>query len=224
MEAELLHSRICATHIDEVKMTSSTFRSSSSQPPRYILSFQFSLRSRFSLFELDENPPSRNRRLLHVLSHPTQVIYVVIDRNQQGKLEAQKLLADKLANWRVESNFRTSWINMAINAANSLHLSMPRLPDVVITIKFEATARSELIYDKTLLGDRLCTKLEKLIHEEEDCGRCCICQEDFTYRCTSSDLFTTMCNHQFHRECLVNWLTRGRDDCPHCRNVMNLLP
>jgi hypothetical protein len=60
---------------------------------------------------------------------------------------------------------------------------------------------------------------ESLAGEEEDMEGCAICLSRFKPQqivCKSSNL---SCQHVFHRDCMVDWLMKSRDNCPMCRAV-----
>ncbi|CAK5067922.1 unnamed protein product [Meloidogyne enterolobii] len=45
-------------------------------------------------------------------------------------------------------------------------------------------------------------------------GRCTVCQ----FRLRPDNVYTLKnCNHTFHRECVIRWITEGSKDCPRCR-------
>jgi len=46
---------------------------------------------------------------------------------------------------------------------------------------------------------------------------CTICRDTFS---GSDEMLTTVCNHRFHRTCLLTWLRRNAT-CPTCRSVCN---
>ena len=48
-----------------------------------------------------------------------------------------------------------------------------------------------------------------------NCEECCICLTSIT-PCLRQ---TTMCNHQFHNDCITKWLTK-HIKCPLCRTVL----
>ena len=44
---------------------------------------------------------------------------------------------------------------------------------------------------------------------------CTICLEEII----KNDLFTTFCNHIYHKKCIDQWLTKD-NSCPLCRNIL----
>ncbi|KAH1153985.1 hypothetical protein GYH30_049568 [Glycine max] len=66
------------------------------------------------------------------------------------------------------------------------------------------------------------SKLKKVVHDpppkryarrDEDGKTCAICLEDFE---PSEEVRLTPCNHMFHKDCIVPWLT-STGQCPVCR-------
>lgn len=71
--------------------------------------------------------------------------------------------------------------------------------------------------DKTRIPPKL-TITKYTEHAQND--TCAICLESFTI----NDMVSVMkCNHNFHAECLEEWLTKHRS-CPLCRRVPNVVP
>ena len=50
---------------------------------------------------------------------------------------------------------------------------------------------------------------------------CIICMEQIRY---NSDKLTLECEHEFHRQCVVDWLAKIPRQCPSCRFDINLSP
>ena len=44
---------------------------------------------------------------------------------------------------------------------------------------------------------------------------CLICREE-------EPEFLTLCNHNFHEECLINWHEKIKNECPYCRSFITL--
>lgn len=57
---------------------------------------------------------------------------------------------------------------------------------------------------------------EKEKEKDEDGKRCAICLEDFE---ANEEVMLTPCNHMFHEDCIVPWLT-SKGQCPICRFVI----
>ncbi|XP_020215897.1 uncharacterized protein LOC109799698 [Cajanus cajan] len=57
---------------------------------------------------------------------------------------------------------------------------------------------------------------EKEREKDEDGKRCAICLEDFE---PNEEVMLTRCNHMFHEDCIVPWLT-SKGQCPVCRFVV----
>ncbi|KAK7342407.1 hypothetical protein VNO80_25358 [Phaseolus coccineus] len=57
---------------------------------------------------------------------------------------------------------------------------------------------------------------EKEKEKDEDGKRCAICLEDFK---SGEEVRLTPCNHMFHEDCIVPWLTT-KGQCPVCRFVI----
>lgn len=57
---------------------------------------------------------------------------------------------------------------------------------------------------------------EKEKQKDEDGKNCAICLEDFE---PNEEVMLTQCNHMFHEDCIVPWLT-SKGQCPVCRFVI----
>ncbi|XP_061368852.1 uncharacterized protein LOC133311773 isoform X1 [Gastrolobium bilobum] len=57
---------------------------------------------------------------------------------------------------------------------------------------------------------------ERLKEKDEDGKRCAICLDDFKPK---EEVMVTPCNHMFHEDCIVPWLT-SKGQCPVCRFVI----
>ncbi|KAL8058099.1 hypothetical protein ABFX02_04G226800 [Erythranthe guttata] len=145
------------THVDAVNMTSRSFHSSSSNPTKFMTEFKFSLKSNFSVFEEDSPEP----KLVKSFDHPTQVDCITIDRSRTQTNEARELIVEKLENWRVPSYLRQMWIDMALQAADDLRVSMAEFENLVISIDLEADVHSQFLYDeKPLMSDKFMEGLQ----------------------------------------------------------------
>jgi len=77
----------------------------------------------------------------------------------------------------------------------------------VSNIKFSAEAAADIC-------DRFICNHSECSHDEV--GQCSVCLDDLEsgHVC----MRTKKCNHEFHKECLVNWISQsGRLSCPLCR-------
>ena len=36
----------------------------------------------------------------------------------------------------------------------------------------------------------------------------------------AQDLISGLCEHLYHRNCILDWLSSGHDTCPNCRSAM----
>jgi hypothetical protein len=59
---------------------------------------------------------------------------------------------------------------------------------------------------------------ESLAGEEEMAG-CAICLRHFKPQQLVCESNNSSCQHVFHKDCMVDWLMKYRDDCPMCREV-----
>jgi hypothetical protein len=55
--------------------------------------------------------------------------------------------------------------------------------------------------------------------EEEDMAGCAICLSHFKPQQLVCESNNISCQHVFHQTCMVDWLTKDRDDCPMCREI-----
>ncbi|KAG5296343.1 RING finger domain-containing protein [Histoplasma capsulatum G186AR] len=67
-------------------------------------------------------------------------------------------------------------------------------------------------YDGSLIAESADTTQKILITENE---RCLICLSE--YEAAEEVRQLTKCHHLYHRECIDEWLTTGRNSCPLCR-------
>ena len=51
----------------------------------------------------------------------------------------------------------------------------------------------------------------------EKYGRCSVCFEDYKEK---EFVDVTPCNHVFHTDCLLDWLTHDKITCPLCRGIL----
>jgi hypothetical protein len=54
--------------------------------------------------------------------------------------------------------------------------------------------------------------------DEETTG-CAICLNHFKPQQLVCESNNPLCRHIFHKDCMVDWLTKPHDDCPLCREV-----
>jgi hypothetical protein len=59
---------------------------------------------------------------------------------------------------------------------------------------------------------------ESLDGEEEMAG-CAICLSHFRPQQLVCESNNPSCRHIFHKDCIVDWLIKGHDECPMCREV-----
>jgi hypothetical protein len=59
---------------------------------------------------------------------------------------------------------------------------------------------------------------ESLAEEEEIAG-CSICLSHFKPQQLVCESNNSSCQHIFHKDCMVDWLMKGHDTCPMCREV-----
>jgi hypothetical protein len=59
---------------------------------------------------------------------------------------------------------------------------------------------------------------ESLAGEEEMAG-CAICLSHFKPQQLVCESNNSSCQHVFHKDCMVDWLTNHHDNCPMCREV-----
>jgi hypothetical protein len=59
---------------------------------------------------------------------------------------------------------------------------------------------------------------ESLAGEEEMAG-CAICLSHFKPQQLVCESNNSSCRHIFHKDCMIDWLTKNHDDCPMCREV-----
>jgi hypothetical protein len=55
--------------------------------------------------------------------------------------------------------------------------------------------------------------------EEEDMAGCAICLSHFESQQLVCESNNSSCQHIFHKDCMVDWLMKGHDTCPMCREV-----
>ncbi|KAH6797470.1 hypothetical protein C2S52_022024 [Perilla frutescens var. hirtella] len=80
-------------------------------------------------------------------------------------------------------------------------------------IDFPSTRNHEELSEETILN-----QLKTRIVGVEEEKICCVCQEDL---CEGEGRIATLdCNHDYHVQCIIDWLRRGRNFCPLCRAVV----
>jgi hypothetical protein len=82
-----------------------------------------------------------------------------------------------------------------------------------IAVKLELT--KEVIIDEGIL----LRGLKKMVPEDNDDNdkpSCAICLEDLSDAC---EYAKTLCSHDFHRGCIVQWLAK-HNTCPNCRRII----
>jgi hypothetical protein len=60
---------------------------------------------------------------------------------------------------------------------------------------------------------------ESLAEEEEEMASCAICLSHFEPQQLVCKSNNSLCQHVFHKDCMVDWLMKGHDTCPMCREV-----
>jgi hypothetical protein len=60
---------------------------------------------------------------------------------------------------------------------------------------------------------------ESLSGEEEEMAGCAICLSHFKPQQVVCESNNSSCQHVFHKDCMVDWLMKGHDTCPMCREV-----
>ncbi|KAI2497484.1 hypothetical protein MHU86_17034 [Fragilaria crotonensis] len=70
--------------------------------------------------------------------------------------------------------------------------------------------RSNLKYDPQ-------SKHYVFCEDAPDAVSCSICME---FLVPTDDTVTGLCSHTYHRECIMNWVHGGHDECPNCRQLM----
>jgi hypothetical protein len=54
---------------------------------------------------------------------------------------------------------------------------------------------------------------------EEEMAGCAICLSHFKPQQLVCESNNALCQHVFHKDCMVDWLTKHHDNCPMCRGV-----
>jgi hypothetical protein len=57
------------------------------------------------------------------------------------------------------------------------------------------------------------------IDGEEEMAGCAICLSPFRPQQLVCESNNSLCRHVFHKDCMVDWLLKGHDECPMCREV-----
>jgi hypothetical protein len=60
---------------------------------------------------------------------------------------------------------------------------------------------------------------ESSLAGEEEMAGCAICLSQFKPHQLVCESNNSSCQHVFHKDCMVDWLTNHHDDCPMCREV-----
>jgi hypothetical protein len=96
--------------------------------------------------------------------------------------------------------------NCALDMTNELmfyrHLALPYIYDIVHT-----KIHSEYFRVRNVVP---------IISNPDEIKECSICLSAINSR----DLKVTRCNHCFHKQCINQWISRGRRSCPNCRTRM----
>ncbi|KAI2491043.1 hypothetical protein MHU86_23523 [Fragilaria crotonensis] len=71
-------------------------------------------------------------------------------------------------------------------------------------------SRRSLKYDST-------SKQYVFCEDPTEATSCSICMDTLV---PEDDTVTGLCTHIYHRECIMNWLQGGHDECPNCRQPM----
>jgi hypothetical protein len=54
---------------------------------------------------------------------------------------------------------------------------------------------------------------------EEETADCAICLSHFKPQQLVCESNNSSCRHIFHKDCMIDWLTKNHDECPMCREV-----
>jgi len=96
---------------------------------------------------------------------------------------------------------------------NSKSTLLSKLRKVVYDPTPKRLARKVSLYYR---GNAANDLKESVKEKKEDGMRCTICLEDFEAK---EEVMLTPCNHMFHEDCIVTWLT-SKGQCPVCRFVI----
>lgn len=96
---------------------------------------------------------------------------------------------------------------------NSKSTLLSKLRKVVYNPTPKRLARRVSLYYR---GNAANDLKESVKEKKEDGMRCAICLEDFEAK---EEVMLTPCNHMFHEDCIVTWLT-SKGQCPVCRFVI----
>ncbi|CAJ2642429.1 RING finger protein [Trifolium pratense] len=96
---------------------------------------------------------------------------------------------------------------------NSKSTILSKLRNVVYDPTPKRLARKVSLYYR---GNAANDLKDSVKENKEDGMRCAICLEDFEAK---EEVMLTPCNHMFHEDCIVTWLT-SKGQCPVCRFVV----
>ncbi|XP_073225962.1 uncharacterized protein [Cicer arietinum] len=96
---------------------------------------------------------------------------------------------------------------------NSKSTILSKLRKVIYDPTPKRLARRLSLYYRGNAANDLKDRVEE---KNEDGMRCAICLENFE---ATEEVMITPCNHMFHEDCLVTWLT-SKGQCPVCRFVI----
>jgi hypothetical protein len=65
------------------------------------------------------------------------------------------------------------------------------------------------------MGSDDCESLD----DAEETAECAICLSAFEPQQLVCESNNSLCRHVFHKDCMVDWLMKGHDECPMCREV-----
>ncbi|CAO2817783.1 unnamed protein product [Amaranthus hypochondriacus] len=74
---------------------------------------------------------------------------------------------------------------------------------------------TRLTVEKILSSMKQCKYIHTMSDDQIESEPCCICQEEYT---DGEDIGTLDCGHDFHRECIKQWLTH-KNLCPICKTI-----
>lgn len=104
--------------------------------------------------------------------------------------------------------------NHPILTTPSLFTDTPSYEDMLLLTSLIGPAKPETAEAQDLDSAGTVYTLDERSAELET--RCQICLSD--YECADTCRSLTKCGHSFHKECIDEWLTTGRNNCPMCRS------